>query len=311
MEESVAMASRRLELLSTTAMMKKVLDRAGQLTDVRQTNGVQQPRREIDLTAIEKEGTKEQECHRLHPGAAVSYSQEVTSSPHYPVLSERPMRSSFAHSLLLRSAYDRYGSTVAPPGGCSPAVDDTPYRGQPESLSLQFHHHPAGTATPSARIPAVHGCHPGAAGNETYFFDPNLAAASASPAAVSTAVRFRTKENITPIQMNAHPIQVNPPPGAGQSMLARSMSTEDVQCTAMYAPKRTTDEETVDPTTAAAGVVRPSYEVIANENIEMRRQLRAKEVATIQLQERIASLEQQISELRQLPTGKISHIPIE
>lgn len=311
MEDSAALAS-RLELLSSTAMMKKVLDRAGQLTDAPQTNSVQQPRREIDLASKREEAKEQPEPHRHVPGA-LAYSHEASS--HHPVLTERPMQSTFAHSLLLRSAYDRYGnsSAIAPPlpAGCSPGADDTPYRGQAESSSLQFHH-PAGT---TAWIPALSGYHPGVAGNEAYFFDPNLAAASASPAAAAaaaSAIRYRTKENITPIQMNAHPIQLNPPPpgtAARQSMLARNMAMENVKCAAMYAPQRTTNEE-VDPS-AAGGVVRPSYEALANENIEMRRQLREKEAATIQLQERIASLENQISELRQLPTGKISHIPIE
>ena len=54
-----------------------------------------------------------------------------------------------------------------------------------------------------------------------------------------------------------------------------------------------------------------SYDALAHENHHMREQLKEKDMVVSSLQERVAYLEKQISELRQLPTGKISHIPIE
>lgn len=55
----------------------------------------------------------------------------------------------------------------------------------------------------------------------------------------------------------------------------------------------------------------PPYEALARENHRMREQLKEKDTVVSSLQQRVNYLESQISELRQLPTGKISHIPVE
>jgi hypothetical protein len=55
----------------------------------------------------------------------------------------------------------------------------------------------------------------------------------------------------------------------------------------------------------------PSYEKsLTRENANMREQLKEKDMVVSFLQQRVNYLEKQINELRQLPTGKISHIPI-
>ena len=56
---------------------------------------------------------------------------------------------------------------------------------------------------------------------------------------------------------------------------------------------------------------RLSYDTLARENFHLREQLHDKDAVISSLQHRVHQLETQISELRQLPTGKISHIPIE
>jgi hypothetical protein len=43
----------------------------------------------------------------------------------------------------------------------------------------------------------------------------------------------------------------------------------------------------------------------------MREQLKEKDVVVNSLQHRVDYLENRINELRQLPTGKVSHIPVE
>ena len=55
----------------------------------------------------------------------------------------------------------------------------------------------------------------------------------------------------------------------------------------------------------------PSYETLARESHHLREQLKEKDMVVSSLQQRVNYLEKQIGELRQLPTGKISHIPIE
>jgi hypothetical protein len=54
-----------------------------------------------------------------------------------------------------------------------------------------------------------------------------------------------------------------------------------------------------------------SYEALARDNHHIREQLKDKDTVVSSLQQRVNYLESQISELRQLPTGKISHIPVE
>jgi hypothetical protein len=55
----------------------------------------------------------------------------------------------------------------------------------------------------------------------------------------------------------------------------------------------------------------PSYDELLREVHHMREQLKEKDIVVSSLQHRVNYLENQISELRQLPTGKISHIPVE
>jgi chromosome segregation ATPase len=105
------------------------------------------------------------------------------------------------------------------------------------------------------------------------------------------------KENVpprhylTPAMYNEH----------GVVDVRRSMMPE-----AMYyhPPRMATSEDHDDSST-------PSYESLARENGNMREQLKEKDMVVSSLQQRVNYLEKQINELRQLPTGKISHIPIE
>ena len=55
----------------------------------------------------------------------------------------------------------------------------------------------------------------------------------------------------------------------------------------------------------------PSYESLRRENLHLREQLKDKDYRIFSLEQQLYNLENQITELRQLPTGKISHIPIE
>lgn len=54
-----------------------------------------------------------------------------------------------------------------------------------------------------------------------------------------------------------------------------------------------------------------SYDDMAREMAFMREQLKEKDMVVSSLQHRVNFLENKITELRQLPTGKISHIPVE
>jgi hypothetical protein len=66
-----------------------------------------------------------------------------------------------------------------------------------------------------------------------------------------------------------------------------------------------------DPMGAKEGQQGLSYEEMARELAFMRDQLKEKDMVVSSLQHRVNFLENKINELRQLPTGKISHIPVE
>jgi hypothetical protein len=55
----------------------------------------------------------------------------------------------------------------------------------------------------------------------------------------------------------------------------------------------------------------PSYQALVDENAKLRHQTQQKDAAVAALEAKVRHLETQIEELRQLPTGKISHIPIQ
>lgn len=54
-----------------------------------------------------------------------------------------------------------------------------------------------------------------------------------------------------------------------------------------------------------------SYQALADENAKLRHQVHQKDASVVALEAKVRHLERQIGELRELPTGKISHIPIE
>jgi hypothetical protein len=54
-----------------------------------------------------------------------------------------------------------------------------------------------------------------------------------------------------------------------------------------------------------------SYQALADENATLRHQVHQKDAAVAALEAKVQHLERQVGELRELPTGKISHIPIE
>jgi hypothetical protein len=54
-----------------------------------------------------------------------------------------------------------------------------------------------------------------------------------------------------------------------------------------------------------------SYLALADENSKLRQQVHQKDTSVAALEAKVRHLEKQIEELRELPTGKISHIPIE
>jgi hypothetical protein len=54
-----------------------------------------------------------------------------------------------------------------------------------------------------------------------------------------------------------------------------------------------------------------SYQMLADENAKLRHQVDQKDVSVAYLEAKVRHLERQIGELRDLPTGKISHIPTE
>eukprot|EP00934_Nitzschia_sp_Nitz4_P000597 Nitzschia sp. Nitz4//scaffold22_size323478//292603//293984//NITZ4_000588-RA/size323478-augustus-gene-0.214-mRNA-1//1//CDS//3329543180//597//frame0 len=71
------------------------------------------------------------------------------------------------------------------------------------------------------------------------------------------------------------------------------------------------EDERQDAATTGRPMSVNTYDALVRDNFHLRDQVREMESVIVAQQQRISQLENQNSELRQLPTGKISHIPIE
>ena len=91
---------------------------------------------------------------------------------------------------------------------------------------------------------------------------------------------------------------------AASSAFRKPSSKENVSPSMQQQPQQSTGEQ-------QHGGGSLSYEALLMENIRLKEQLQQKDETIETLKSKADSLEKQIGELRQLPTGKISHIPIE
>jgi hypothetical protein len=279
MVEQDAVPLARLELLSNTAMLKKVLDRTSERKGARSqdkaTTAVQVPRQKAPSTVS---------LPSLMSPKGESNQRGETPSPHTIADSTRE-----APPMM----HERTGYAPIPPSYYhSNRVDVESSRGRSS--------HAEGTNYLGNGFPRgyLHGAH-----GDMYFIDPCNVAAAATPQMAShrppagVRVPYPMKENLPPrhylgaTMYNEHPVVDGRRSGMPETMYRP--------------PARVATFEDHDDSR------NPSYEILARDNHHLREQLKEKDMVVSSLQQRVNYLEKQIGELRQLPTGKISHIPIE
>jgi len=246
----------RLELLSNTAMLKKVMERSGAPSD-----------KLIARVSADEDETTEEAHHSsvsiLSPGSSTAPSsrQGATPSPNS----------------------DGTQEVVPMPSYRIPVPPKLLHFKDSERAILQFS--PAGRKHSTSAV--GHGA-----------FESVAEHAHRIPHAPSRGPPYhQTGRNGYSLKENMPPLPYAPPRYGDYSQ-------GDFHHMGMNQPPYYPRED-------REGARSPSFEALMHENYRMREQLREKDMALASLQHQVSYLEKQISELRQLPTGKISHIPIE
>ena len=276
-----AVALARLELLSSTAMLKKVMDRKGGTRDSRKITSTTSSLNDL-ATSVSHGVTTTILAPRPASPDQESIGRGESPSVHSNVDSARdaPPQTQGSHTIApLGYHYFTYNPTSA--GNL----------------------YPRGTPLPGY-VPGRHG--------EVYYLENSNIVTLPPPRTIPS-------HHVTAGSRQAFPsVKENVPPHAFRpTSLYSQLSVQDhsldnaadrphftsPRVTPEHIP-RTVTEESGDP-------CHPSYDALARENLQLREQLKEKDIVVSSLQQRVNYLEKQISELRQLPTGKISHIPIE
>ena len=293
-DAAAAQAARsRLELLSNTAMLKKVLDNeeqkrsstpaalsATQAKDataattspsITGISGANLVSREVSVQTpeIQKPVAVGVEKSSLPPALTSSNQNASTLSPFATLVAASPPGghhatltppSSYA-SLLAPSSNSSAKTTGTPVSLASTPVAAGSHRPMLPSLSLA--HLPSAMQHAMAMMATANTMY-GSGGPSSAFRKPYLAPTNGNPAMVTASPSMEFSSRASPTQA----------PGENEQRAA-------------------------------------SYEALLQENLRLKQEVAQKDEAIASLQAKANGLEKQIVELRQLPTGKISHIPIE
>jgi len=291
MVEMDTLAVERLELLSNTAMLKKVLDRKDPLA------GSRGPKAEIAaFSRYEK------------PSTPIPSVQAPPASPE-SMVSDRSQRGETPSPHMVVEA-----TRDSPPTGNS-------YRGDPNKHAHhqqeEYHHYhgasgnpfryPEGSQYPPFPTPGPHHGYMHGPHMDRYFSE-HRAPGSMAPLAPHPQGRmhppYTVKENVAPPPFRSYEDRRSIPGGSHHTVPGGPSR----QASTFFSPAVSVSDDVEDNAAAAS---RLSNDALARENFHLRDQLQDKDTVISSLQQRVHQLETQINELRQLPTGKISHIPIE
>lgn len=253
----------KLELLSNTAMLRKVMDKEGEDGG---NEGDSQPRATLVVsmpnTRLEESSTRQRE------------GEGSFTSPHW----ERTV----GHG---RSQPLRFASMPPPPPLAAPHCS----KGSRHNSLSSREKEKAGTY--AIRWPTCYSQH----GRES----PRSPEYMHAPQHRMTGrLSYTMKENMPPSRSLNFSTGRDTTAGGGDqtSVVAQS-----------YHPS----EGMVNPSKAFDFHTPPPYDSLLTQNHHLSEQLRERDFLVSSLQERVLYLENKIIELRQLPTGKVSHIPID
>lgn len=285
--EKDSLAVERLKLLSNTAMLKKVLDKKdppklrefGTTGETRRDSCAEDPAPPMELSSdsIRSPRTSRIEnSHRAETPSSHPTGDTTRDSP--------PVSRDAAGITPIMSHHQQYlrttdGEHFRSSGGAStlPLVPTMSRRDYTAGVQGESYY-PQRNNTLTGMAVVAHGLYPGPG-------RPNRP--------------YSVKENVPPCAFQ------NP---YGERRLAetphyRSMNEGSVLFYPPQVASVSEDREDASPMI--------SYEGLTRANYHMHDKLKEKDAIISSLQQRVNYLEKQISELRQLPTGKISHIPIE
>mmetsp|Transcript_91904 Transcript_91904/g.137647 ORF Transcript_91904/g.137647 Transcript_91904/m.137647 type:complete len:364 (-) Transcript_91904:173-1264(-) len=282
MVEEECVANARLELLSNTAMLKNVLDRTGG-SGGGTRNGSGGGRNDAGSEANAKKQSRGQvkAATIYNAGRSIHHSADKKNCGVGSLQTAIVCPSEGPPVLAERSVYPFTHPLLMHPYHRFGAGPQEGPRHQCEQVP-----YPSNWIQPSVYLGRGRG-------------DPHVSEPNGNGSSYRAQVYNRTKENLPPLDSTSERPQVPP----DQERVVDRGFREDVPVHHPISRAPTIEEHDE--------VVRPSYEALARENLEMRILLKEKESVACLLRKRICSLEKQISELRQLPTGKISHIPID
>jgi hypothetical protein len=284
-KDSVAIA--RLELLSNTAMLRKVLDRKSQATAAKSEKKAQRP------DQLSKDSTPST-VSVPSPTSTSLFSESnqrgESPSPHTILDSSRDAPP-LAHE---RPAY----APIPPPYYHFNRVVEMDASREPnmrrEGAALTY-----GTGSGAPQRGYMHG------GRGDMYFGENRSVAHAAPPQMAHHQHPPRGRPPYPMKENVPPRPYHGGPGMYSNRPIMDVRHSAMPPEAMYVPGPPTSCEDHDDSR------KPSYETLMRENFHMLDQLKEKDTIVSSLQLRVNYLEEQINELCQLPTGKISHIPLE
>lgn len=258
---------------------------------------------------------------RESPSLSVAAASAASASLESPVAVQRPLaRKGYEHGPVTAPRYPHNMATSPDPRGTAAASMSH----SPRTAAMNHRHHPGhtaaaaaargvvypsaimrpvglplettttalpvgATASPFLRIPTVHDPHSPV--------HPEAVYRGGVPHVVSSV-------HLASAASAAQPPLLPPPPSIAISM---SEDKEDANTTA------TTGSTAIPPPHHPQLHLRRrfrSYDELLRDNCHLYEQLQDRDRALASLQARLSTLEDEITELRQLPTGKISHIPI-
>jgi hypothetical protein len=341
---SDVLAIARLELLSNTAMLKKVLDKQRGGPPLKEDSPRVVDGRNDGVSTSRGDNDRQRQYHPLEAANASTTRPPSTSTNDSEIMTRRDA-SAMPHN---PHHHPTTTSMDDAPHDISPHLYEPPRYAPPVPSGLasvyhfntansprdcpppQMHGRPSPYPGETATSGYMHGPH-----GEIYFLDSGRLESSPGGAVPhisphhhihhhAGAVRAPyLKENVPPQhRYRHHPHHPHPYSTHSSSMMERQTGGHHMLAdggAGVYTggrPDRLSPlprSSSSDEAAAAAVVVADSmnrYEGLARENHHMREQLKEKDVVVSSLQQRVAYLENQINELRQLPTGKISHIAV-
>lgn len=280
----------RLELLSNTALLKKVMD--NEVSNWKQQQLQRSPSAgEESITSTMEAVTPPSKVDKKAAPAVSTKGGASTPSPTFmettipkkngqgiPVEKSSSAPTSPASSstatvspveqprMVFLPSSASYASLLLPPGAPAPGVPALSHH-QLQTLALAHHHLPQNVKTAMAMM--------GTASDKVY----------GGPSSAFQKPYVILKENVPP------------PYGAATSPIISRQTS----------PTQSPGERSTRGGTPSS----PSYEALLQENRRLQKEMKQKDHTIASLTIKADGLEKQIGELRQLPTGKISHIPIE